>query len=164
MKFIPQQEINKLLESDSRNIWHPYSAMHSDIPVYPVNSAQGVRIRLADGRELIDGMSSWWCAVHGYNHPVLNKAIHDQVVNMSHVMFGGLTHAPAVKLAEKLIGITPDPLVSVFFSDSGSVAVEVAMKMAIQYWNARALPGKQKFVSLRRGYHGDTLLCRYAIR
>ncbi len=156
MKFIPEEEICKLLASDDRHIWHPYSAMHSKIPVYPVISAQGVRIRLADGRELIDGMSSWWCAIHGYNHPVLNQAIHDQIVNMSHVMFGGLTHSPAVELAEKLIEITPHPLTSVFFSDSGSVSVEVAMKMAIQYWNARALPDKQRFVSLRRGYHGDT--------
>ena len=156
MKFISQQLTSKLLASDDRNIWHPYSAMHSDIPVYPVISAQGVRIRLADGRELIDGMSSWWCAVHGYNHPVLNKAIHDQVVSMSHVMFGGLTHLPAIKLAEKLIEITPDSLVNVFFSDSGSVSVEVAMKMAIQYWNARSLSNKQRFVSLKRGYHGDT--------
>lgn len=156
MKIIPEQEIRKLLASDDRHIWHPYSAMHSEIPVYPVDSAQGVRIRLADGRELIDGMSSWWCAIHGYNHPVLNKALHDQIANMSHVMFGGLTHSPAVELAEKLIEITPHPLTSVFFSDSGSVSVEVAMKMAIQYWNARALPKKQRFVSLLSGYHGDT--------
>lgn len=156
MKYIPEQEISKLLASDRQYIWHPYSAMHSDIPVYPVISAQGVRIRLADGRELIDGMSSWWCAVHGYNHPVLNKAILDQLLNMSHVMFGGLTHSPAVGLAEKLIEITPDPLVAIFFSDSGSVSVEVAMKMAIQYWNARSLPNKQRLVSLRSGYHGDT--------
>ena len=157
MKYSPEQQISKLLASDRQYIWHPYSAMSSDIPVYPVNSAQGVRIRLADGRQLIDGMSSWWCAIHGYNHPVLNKAIHNQMATMAHVMFGGLTHSPAVKLAEKLIEITPDPLVSVFFSDSGSVSVEVAMKMAIQYWNASSLPNKQRFVSLRRGYHGDTL-------
>jgi adenosylmethionine-8-amino-7-oxononanoate aminotransferase len=156
MKIAPEEEIYKLLASDDRHIWHPYSAMHSEIPVYPVHSAQGVRIRLSDGRELIDGMSSWWCAIHGYNHPVLNKAIQDQITNMSHVMFGGLTHSPAVELAEKLIEITPHPLTSVFFSDSGSVSVEVAMKMAIQYWNARGLPNKQRFVSLRRGYHGDT--------
>ncbi len=157
MKITPDQEISNLLESDDRHIWHPYSAMHSEIPVYLVDSAQGVRIRLSDGRELIDGMSSWWCAIHGYNHPVLNKAVHDQIADMSHVMFGGLTHAPAVELAEKLVEITPHPLTSVFFSDSGSVSVEVAMKMAIQYWNARALPNKQRFLSLRRGYHGDTL-------
>lgn len=156
MKIMPQQEIRKLLSSDAQHVWHPYSAMHSDTQVYPVVSAQGVRLQLADGRQLIDGMSSWWCAVHGYNHPVLNQAIHNQLERMSHVMFGGLTHTPAVKLAEKLVELTPKPLVSVFFSDSGSVAVEVAMKMAIQYWNAKGQPQKQRFASLRQGYHGDT--------
>jgi adenosylmethionine-8-amino-7-oxononanoate aminotransferase len=156
MKMLPQQKINELLDIDHHHIWHPYSAMHSDVPVYPIISAQGVRIRLADGRQLIDGMSSWWCAVHGYNHPVLNRAIHNQLENMSHVMFGGLTHPPAVSLAEKLIEITPKALTSVFFADSGSVSVEVAMKMAIQYWYARDLPDKNRFATIRSGYHGDT--------
>jgi len=147
---------DKLLASDKKHIWHPYSAMDSDLPVYPVESARGVRIKLVDGRELIDGMSSWWCAIHGYNHPVMNSALTRQLENMAHVMFGGLTHEPAVVLAEKLVDITPEPLQSVFFADSGSVAVEVAMKMAIQYWNAKGQPNKQRFLTIRHGYHGDT--------
>ena len=124
--------------------------------VYPVESADGVRIKLTDGRELIDGMSSWWCAIHGYNHPVMNNALKQQLDNMAHIMFGGLTHAPAVELAEQLVSITPQALRSVFFADSGSVSVEIAMKMAIQYWNAKNQPGRQKFLTLRHGYHGDT--------
>ena len=156
MKMLPAQKIEELSNYDYDHIWHPYSAMQGGIPVYPVIAAQGVRIRLADGRQLIDGMASWWCAVHGYNHPVLNRAIHNQLEDMSHVMFGGLTHPPAVHLAEKLIEITPLALTSVFFSDSGSVSVEVAMKMAILYWQARNLPDKNRFATIRNGYHGDT--------
>ena len=148
--------MDRLLDSDRKHIWHPYSAMGTDMPIYPVASAQGVRIRLADGRELIDGMASWWCTIHGYNHPVMNAALTRQLESMAHVMFGGLTHAPAVALAEKLVEITPEPLQSVFFADSGSVAVEVAMKMAIQYWQARKQPDRQKFLTIRYGYHGDT--------
>lgn len=146
----------KLLEIDSNHIWHPYSAMHSGMPVYPVVSASGVRLKLADGRELIDGMASWWCVIHGYNQPQINQALKDQIDQMSHVMFGGLTHPPAVELAGKLVEITPEPLQTVFFSDSGSVAVEVAMKMAIQYWHARGQKARQKFLTIRSGYHGDT--------
>lgn len=141
---------------DRNHIWRPYSAMHSGQPTYQVESAHGVRLKLADGRELIDGMSSWWCVIHGYNHPVMNAALSEQIQKMSHVMFGGLTHAPAIELSQQLIDITPDTLQTVFFSDSGSVAVEVAMKMAIQYWHAKDRPKRQRFVSLRSGYHGDT--------
>jgi len=145
-----------LLELDRYHVWHPYSAMGRGDPLFAVESAKGVRLKLVDGRELIDGMSSWWCAIHGYNHPVLNTAVETQLAKMSHVMFGGLTHEPAVRLAQKLVEITPGPLQTVFFSDSGSVAVEVAMKMAIQYWNAKGVPGKQRFLTIRSGYHGDT--------
>ncbi|MCU7881338.1 MAG: adenosylmethionine--8-amino-7-oxononanoate transaminase [Candidatus Thiodiazotropha sp. (ex Lucinoma aequizonata)] len=144
------------IDYDKHHVWHPYSAIGGDLPVYPVVSASGVRLRLADGRELIDGMSSWWCAIHGYNHPEMTRAIQHQLKTMAHVMFGGLTHQPAVELAKKLIEITPAPLQSVFFTDSGSVAVEVAMKMAIQYWHDKHQPDKQYFLTIRKGYHGDT--------
>lgn len=143
-------------EADKEIVWHPYSSIGADLPTYPVVSAKGVILTLADGRELIDGMSSWWCAIHGYNVPELNQVISKQLDSMAHVMFGGLTHQPAVELAEKLVEITPEPLQKVFFSDSGSVSVEVAMKMAIQYWNTKGHSGKQKFLTIRRGYHGDT--------
>lgn len=144
------------LTTDRHHIWHPYSAMAADTAIYAVESANGVRIRLQDGRELIDGMASWWCVIHGYNHPVMNHAIEQQLHKMSHVMFGGLTHEPAVTLAEKLVAITPDSLQCVFFSDSGSVAVEVALKMAVQYWQATGQVSKQHFLTIRHGYHGDT--------
>ena len=147
---------SQLLDIDRKHIWHPYSALDSDSPVYPVVSASGVRLKLADGRELIDGMASWWCVIHGYNHPAMNAALKAQLDAMAHVMFGGLTHQPAIDLASKLVSLTPEPLQAVFFSDSGSVSVEVAMKMAIQYWYAKGESGRQHFISLRSGYHGDT--------
>jgi adenosylmethionine-8-amino-7-oxononanoate aminotransferase len=146
----------QLLELDKQHIWHPYASMTEPQPVYPVQSANGVRLKLTDGRELIDGMSSWWSAIHGYNHPVLNQAAKDQLDSMSHVMFGGLTHPSAVKLAKLLVDITPASLSKVFFSDSGSVAVEVAIKMAIQYWQSSGSAKKHRLLTVRGGYHGDT--------
>lgn len=142
--------------TDQNHIWHPYSAMHSDLITYKVKSADGVRLKLDSGQEIIDGMSSWWCMIHGYNHPVMNEALKSQINKMTHVMFGGLTHDPAIKLTQQLIDITPEELQNIFYSDSGSVAVEVAMKMAIQYWHAKDKTNKQKFISLRSAYHGDT--------
>lgn len=144
------------LAFDRDHIWHPYSSMIDPPPMVPVASADGVRLRLTDGRELIDGMASWWSAIHGYNHPALNRAAHEQIERVSHVMFGGLTHAPAIELSRKLIEMTPAPLERVFLADSGSVSVEVALKMAIQYWHARGKPEKHRMLSLRHGYHGDT--------
>ena len=144
------------LEFDRKHIWHPYTSMVDPLPVYPVVSAQGVRLTLADGRELIDGMSSWWAAIHGYNCPELNQALCRQIESVSHVMFGGITHGPGVALAARLMELTPAPLETVFFSDSGSVAVEVAIKMAIQFWHAGGRPEKQRLLTIRSGYHGDT--------
>jgi len=145
------------LDFDREHVWHPYSSMTQPGNIWPVVSAQGVRLTLEDGRELIDGMASWWCAVHGYNHPVLNEALAEQAQRMSHVMFGGLTHGPAVELAKRLVALTPEGLEKVFIADSGSVSVEVAIKMAIQYQHAKGETGRTKLLALERGYHGDTL-------
>ncbi|MBT4349124.1 MAG: aminotransferase class III-fold pyridoxal phosphate-dependent enzyme, partial [Methylococcales bacterium] len=145
-----------IIKQDRQVLWHPYSAIGTAAPIYPVASAAGVRLKLMDGSELIDGMSSWWSAIHGYNHPQINAALNKQIQTLSHVMFGGLTHQPAVDLATQLVAITPASLTTVFFSDSGSVAVEVAMKMAIQYWYAQGQPNKSKMLTIRQGYHGDT--------
>ncbi|AHD20173.1 MULTISPECIES: adenosylmethionine--8-amino-7-oxononanoate transaminase [Rhodococcus] len=150
---LPVERIRTL---DARHLWHPYGAFPATTESLVVDRAHGTRIVLADGRELVDGMSSWWAAVHGYGHPVLDAAVRDQLDRMSHVMFGGLTHEPAARLAELLVDITPAGLDTVFLADSGSVSVEVAVKMAVQYQRAVGRPGRRRLLTWRGGYHGDT--------
>ena len=147
---------DRLAEADRRLVWHPYAPMPAAAPALPVASAEGVRLELTDGRTLVDGMSSWWCAIHGYRHPALDAAVRDQLGRMAHVMFGGLTHEPAVRLAERLVELTPEGLEHVFFADSGSVSVEVAIKMALQAARARGGGERRRLLTVRGGYHGDT--------
>lgn len=147
----------QILALDRKHLWHPYASLNPHNPLYPVVSAQGCEIELSDGRRLVDGMASWWSAIHGYNHPALNEAVVHQLGKMAHVMFGGLTHEPAARLAETLVAITPAGLERVFLADSGSVSVEVAIKMALQYQLSRGKSAKTRLLSLRRAYHGDTL-------
>ncbi len=148
--------INNLAEFDKNHVWHPYASMKSPLPTYQIESADGVRLRMANGKELIDGMSSWWSVIHGYNNPEIINAVETQLKKLPHVMFGGLTHSPAIELAKELISLLPKNLNKVFFSDSGSVSVEVALKMAIQYHFAKGKKEKKRFITFRGGYHGDT--------
>ncbi|WP_342597724.1 adenosylmethionine--8-amino-7-oxononanoate transaminase [Cyanobacterium aponinum UTEX 3222] len=146
----------KLLDFDRNHIWHPYTSLINPLPTYPIVCAEGVRLIMDNGKQLIDGMSSWWTAIHGYNVPELNQVANEQLQKMSHVMFGGITHKPAILLCQKLVEITPKGLEKVFLADSGSVSVEVALKMAIQFQHSLGQPQKNKFMTIRRGYHGDT--------
>ena len=147
------------LNFDRDHLWHPYTSMKDPLPCYPVESAHGVYIKLANGPELIDGMSSWWSALHGYNHPKLNRAAINQIENMSHVMFGGIAHQPASELGARLLALAPDAFQHIFLADSGSISVEVAIKMVLQYWQSSKQTKKQTLLTIRGGYHGDPFTC-----
>ena len=147
---------NQLLKYDQQHIWHPYAKLPNTTPAIGVEKTQGSIITLSDGREVVDGMSSWWAALHGYNHPKIQQAMHEQIDTMPHIMFGGLTHEPAIELAKRLVLLSPEGLEKVFFVDSGSVAMEVAIKMAMQYWISLSRPGKNKLLTVNHAYHGDT--------
>ena len=151
-----ETEIDECLNFDKKHIWHPYTSATKPNDCLLVERAEGVYLYFQDGTKLMDGMSSWWSTIHGYNHPELNRAIADQTSKMAHVMFGGLTHRPAIELARELLKIVPQGLQHVFYCDSGSVAVEIALKMAFQYWQSKNEPGKNQFVTIKKGYHGDT--------
>jgi adenosylmethionine-8-amino-7-oxononanoate aminotransferase len=148
-----------LLEWDRQHLWHPYTSMTDPTPVRLVTSASGVRLTLADGSAPIDAMASWWSAIHGYNHPSLNAAARDQLDDMAHVMFGGLTHEPAIRLGQRLVELAPDGLEHVFLADSGSVSVEVALKMALQHQRGAGRPHRTRMLTVLGGYHGDTCGC-----
>jgi adenosylmethionine-8-amino-7-oxononanoate aminotransferase len=150
---VRQQQV---IERDLRHVWHPYASPQPQLAPFVVERAEGCRLHLSDGRELVDGMASWWTAIHGYSHPALVRAAQEQVSHLSHVMFGGLTHEPAVALCERLVALTPESLQRVFLSDSGSVSVEVALKLALQFWQARGRPERRRILTARGGYHGDT--------
>lgn len=153
---MPELNLDELLDLDRRHVWHPYGPMPGTQQPLVVESAAGVRLRVAGHGELVDGMSSWWSAIHGYGHPVLDEAARGQLDRMSHVMFGGLTHEPAVRLVERLVDMSPEGLEHVFLADSGSVSVEVALKMCLQYWRSLGRPEKRRMLTWRGGYHGDT--------
>jgi adenosylmethionine-8-amino-7-oxononanoate aminotransferase len=154
----PPSDPDDLRRLDARHVWHPYAPAPTVVPPRVVTGAAGARLTLDDGRELVDGMSSWWAAIHGYRHPVLDEAVQAQLGRVAHVMFGGLTHEPAIRLAQRLVAITPVGLERVFLCDSGSVAVEVAAKMAMQFWQAQDRPRKSRLLTIRGGYHGDTFM------